>query len=158
MLAIRHCVNHPETQAVVLMSAHLGGRTLTPRISAAGLFAKDRLAELTGQAEAMVAQGRGKELMLLPDWWWVISAESFLDRLHNTPDILEDAPNVVCPALYLRGDKESKEIYPAETFAARAGASCEVRILPDCNHFYEGHENAVTADIADWLITTCKLC
>lgn len=157
MLAVRHCVNHPETRAVVLMSAHLGGRTLIPRISAAGLFAKDRLAELTAQAKAMVAQGHGKELMLLPDWWWVISAESFLDRLLNTPDILGDAPKLNCPALFLRGDSESKEIYPAEAFAERVGRNCEVHIVPNCNHFYTGHENTVTADIADWLIKTCKL-
>ena len=157
MLGVRHCVDHPETQALVLMSAHVGGRTITPRISAAGLFAKDRLAELTAQAEAMVAQGRGRELMLLPDWWWVISAESFLDRSLNTPDILEDAPNVRCPTLYLRGDKEPRHVYPAEAFAARAGAPCEVRIVPDGDHFYTGHEMSVTAEIADWLMQTCKL-
>lgn len=157
MLGVRHCVDHPETQALVLMSAHVGGRTITPRISAAGLFAKDRLTELTAQAEAMVAQGRGRELMLLPDWWWVISAESFLDRSLNTPDILEDAPNVRCPTLYLRGDKEPRDVYPAEAFAARAGAPCEVRIVPDGDHFYTGHETSVTAEIADWLMQTCKL-
>jgi pimeloyl-ACP methyl ester carboxylesterase len=156
-LAVRHCVDHPETQALVLMSAHLGGRSITPRISAAGLFAKDRLAELTAQAETMVAQGRGPDLMLLPDWWWVISAESFLDRSLNTPDILDDAPKLRCPTLYLRGDLESRDIYPAEEFAARAGAPCEVRIVPNCDHFYTGHETAVTLVIADWLKRTRKL-
>jgi pimeloyl-ACP methyl ester carboxylesterase len=157
MLAVRHCVDHPETQALVLMSAHVGGRSITPRISAAGLFAKDRLAELTDQAETMVAQGRGRDLMLLPDWWWVISAESFLDRSLNTPDILDDAPKLRCPTLYLRGDMESRDIYPAEEFAARTGAPCEVRIVPNCDHFYTGHEKAVTVEIADWLKQTCKL-
>jgi pimeloyl-ACP methyl ester carboxylesterase len=157
MLAVRHCVDHPETQALVLMSAHVGGRLITPRISAAGLFAKDRLAELTDQAETMVAQGRGRDLMLLPDWWWVISAESFLDRSLNTPDILDDAPKLRCPTLYLRGDMESRDIYPAEEFAARTGAPCEVRIVPNCDHFYTGHEKAVTVEIADWLKQTCKL-
>jgi len=157
MLGVRHCVDHPETQALVLMSAHAGGQSITPRICAAGLFAKDRLTELTAQAEAMVAQGRARELMLLPDWWWVISAESFLDRLRNTPDILEDAPKVGCPTLYLRGDKEPRDIYPAEAFAARAGARCDVRIVPDCDHFYTGHEKAVTAEVVDWLRRTCNL-
>jgi pimeloyl-ACP methyl ester carboxylesterase len=157
MLGVRHCVEHPDTRALVLMSAHLGGRTIVARNSAAGLLAKDRVAEITAQAEKMVAAGRGRELILLPGWWWVISAESFLDRLYKTPDILEDAPKVRCPTLYLRGDKEIVDVYPAEAYAARAGGPCEARILPDCDHFYSGHETEVATAVADWLTQTCKL-
>ncbi len=78
--------------------------------------------------------------MLMPGWWYVISAESFLDRMTEMPDILELAPRVRCPVLYLRGDQESAETYPAEAFQARAGGPCEVQIIPDCDHFYNGRE------------------
>jgi len=157
MLGIKHCADNHDVQALVVMSGHIGGRTISDRISAAGNFAKDRMAEFTAKAESMVAEGRGHELMLLPDWWWVISADSFLDRSNNTPDILEEAPKVRCPTLYLRGDKEAKDIYPAEDYAARAGGPCEVRIVPDCDHFYSGHETSITEEIADWLVKTCRL-
>lgn len=157
MLGVRHCVEHPDTMALVLMSAHLGGPTIVARNSAAGLLAVDRLAEITAQAETMVAAGRGRELMLLPGWWWVISADSFLDRLRKTPAILEDAPKVRCPTLFLRGAKEDPEVYPAEAYARLAGGPCEARVVPDSDHFYTGHEREVATDVADWLEKTCAL-
>ena len=55
----------------------------------------------------LVAAGRGRELMLVPGWWYVISAESFLDRMTEMPDVLELAPTIRCPTLFIRGDEES---------------------------------------------------
>ena len=62
--------------------------------------------EFTAQAREMVNAGRGRDLMLIPGWWYVITAESFLDRIVSVPDTLALAPQVKCPVLTLRGDKE----------------------------------------------------
>jgi hypothetical protein len=48
--------------------------------------------------------------MLVPGWWYVISAESFLDRMTEMPDVLELAPTIRCPTLFIRGDEESAEL------------------------------------------------
>lgn len=153
MLAAQHCADgYGQPRALVLMSAHCGGTANVALMSAAGLFAADRLLELTAQAEAMVREGRGRELMLLPGWWWVSSAESFLDRVHDTPDTVANAARIRCPSLYLRGDQEHPAAYPAEAFAARSGGRCEVHILPDCDHFYTGQEASVAALVADWAV------
>lgn len=158
MLAAQHCADdYGQPRALVLMSAHVGGTENVPQMSKAGMFAQDRLEELTAQAEAMVARGAGRELMLLPDWWWVISAESFLDRARHTPSTAGNAPKVRCPSLYLRGDKEAPESYPVEAFAAAAGAPCEARVIPDCDHFYTGREDDVAGQVVDWIVRTCKL-
>src|SRR5882762_10069703 len=125
MLAVQHVTDHPQTPALVLLSAHCGGRKMVPLASKAGLLAGDRLAELTARAERLVAEGKGRELMLLPGWWYVTSAASFLD-LANCPDILELAPRVPCPVLYLRGDQEPRDLYPAEEFRRRCAAPCTV--------------------------------
>src|SRR5437764_180659 len=85
----------------------------------------------------------GRELMLVPGWWYVISAESFLDRMTEMPDVLELAPTIHCPTLFIRGDEESPETYPAERFKERAGGPCDVEIAPNCNHFYVGREAAI---------------
>jgi pimeloyl-ACP methyl ester carboxylesterase len=154
MLAVPHVVAHPDTQALILLSAHGGGSEGVRRSSQSGLMAADRLDEITAQAHAMVAAGRGGELMLMPGWWYVITAESFLDRNTQMPDILELAPSVTCPVLYLRGDQESAANYPAEAFQARAGGPCEVDIIPDCDHFYRGREAAVIGLVTDWLRRT----
>jgi pimeloyl-ACP methyl ester carboxylesterase len=156
MLAVAHVVSHPRTPAMVLLSAHGGGKQGVQRTSRAGLLAADRLDEVTQQARALVAAGRGRELMLVPGWWYVITAESFLDRLTEMPDVLALAPRVTCPVLYLRGDQEDPETYPAEAFRQRAGGPCDVEIVPDCDHFYVGREAAVTDLVVAWLRRTLQ--
>ncbi len=154
MLSVPHVVAHPDTPAMILLSAHGGGRDGVLRSSQAGLMAADRLDEITAQAHALVAAGRGKELMLMPGWWYVITAESFLDSATAMPDILELAPAVRCPVLYLRGDQESAETYPAEAFQKRAAGPCDVDIIPNCDHFYRGREDAVIERVTTWLRKT----
>jgi pimeloyl-ACP methyl ester carboxylesterase len=150
MLAVRHVSAHPETPALVLLSAHCGGKNMLPLSSKAGLLAQDRLDEFIEEAEARARRGAGRELMLLPGWWYAITAESFLD-LRNCPDILELAPRIACPTLYLRGDKELRELYPAEEFAQRAKGACEVQVVPDCDHFYNGREEEIAGRVTRWL-------
>ena len=65
----------------------------------------------TRQARRMVADGRGKELMVLPGWWWVITAESYLDycvgaarragarAAHHLPGALHPRRQGACPHL-----------------------------------------------------------
>ena len=150
MLAVRHVADHPETPALVLLSAHCGGSHMVPLASRAGLLAQDKLSETTARARELVDAGKGRELMLLPGWWYVTSAASFLD-LENCPDVLELAPQIRCPVLYLRGDKEPRDLYPAEEFARRCGGECTVAIVPDCDHFYVGREPAVVDRVSRWL-------
>src|SRR5467141_2242397 len=157
MLAVRHVADHPRTPALVLLSAHLGGKNIMERTSKAGLMAQDRVEEFTERATELVAAGRGRELMLMPGWWYAISAESFLDRLTETPDTLELAPRVKCPTLCLRGDQELRASYPAEDFKARAGGPCTIEIVPDCDHFYNGREGAIQAIVSSWLAKVLHL-
>jgi pimeloyl-ACP methyl ester carboxylesterase len=152
MLAVRHVTDHPRTPALVLLSAHGGGRDIIQRGGKSGLMVGERIDEFAARARERVAQGRGRELMLMPGWWYAISAESFLDRLTETPDTLALAPQVKCPSLFVRGDREPRDAYPAEEFRARAGAPCTVEIVPDCDHFYNGREVAVTQLVASWLV------
>jgi alpha/beta superfamily hydrolase len=121
------------------------------------LLAGDRVDELTAKARALVQAGRGRELMFMPGWWYVISAESFLDRMTEVPDTLALAPQVKCPVLCIRGDQESRERYPAEEFQSRAGGHCDVEIVANCDHFYNGREDVVTDIVANWLAKTLNV-
>ena len=105
----------------------------------------------------LVKAGRGRELMLMSGWWYAISAESFLDRLTETPDTLELAPRVKCPTLYIRGDREPRASYPAEDFKSRAGGPCTVEVVRDCDHFYNGCEEAIQAIVSSWLAKALHL-
>ena len=157
MLAVRHVADHPRTPALVLLSAHMGGKNILERTSKAGLMARERIEEFNARARELVAAGRGRELMLMPGWWYAISAESYLDRLTETPDGIALAPTIKCPTLYVRGDKESRENYPAEDFRAHGGGPCDVEIIPDCDHFYNGREEAIQAIVSSWLAKTLDL-
>jgi pimeloyl-ACP methyl ester carboxylesterase len=150
-LAVQHAANHTETPAMVLLSAHAGGSHQTDLAPTTGLLGGARTPELRAQAEAMIAQGRGDRFMLMPGWWYVITAESYIDRLTTMPDTVETAPRVTCPTLYIRGDAELRSAYPAEDFAAASGGPCDVEIVPDCDHYYKGREGAITDLVAGWL-------
>ena len=151
MLAVKHVADHPETPALVLLSAHCGGREIAPRMAAGGLLGAERFDEFSALARARVAAGRGDELLQVPGWWYVITAASYVDLLDNVPDILALAPQIHCPVLYLRGDEEVKDTYPAEVFAERAAGRCKVVIIPRCNHFYVGREEAAQETVVQWL-------
>jgi pimeloyl-ACP methyl ester carboxylesterase len=157
MLAVQHVADRSQTPALVLLSAHLGGKEILQRSSRAGLMARDRVDEFTARARELMRAGRGSELMLMPGWWYAISAESWLDRLTETPDALELAPKITCPTLYIRGDQEPREQYPAEEFRSRAGGSCTVAIVSACDHFYNGREQAIQELVSSWLAQTLNL-
>lgn len=158
VLATQYAADHPDTPAVVLMSAHRGGPGITARISEKGLFGRSELKELLAAAGRLIAEGRSKDLMLLPGWWWVATAESVVDYSNNMPDILDNAGRMRMPVLVIRGDQEPPDLYPAEEFVARCVSSrCDLRILSACDHFYTGQERAVSVLVADWLREVCRL-
>jgi len=102
----------------------------------------------------LVAARKPRQLMLIPAWWWVISARTFLDRLTNAPDLVENAKRIKCPVLFIRGDQEPKESYPAELFKENCASPCEIAIIPNCDHFYVGAEERVSKIVTDWLKKT----
>ena len=157
MLSTRHVADHPHTPALVLLSAGRGGKQQDTSGGSEKLFAAGKLDELTQKARDLVAAGKGRELMFMPGWWYVISAESFLDRIVSVPDTIALAPQIQCPVLAIRGDKEDRDRYPAEEFAAACGGPCEVNIVENCDHFYNAREAHVAALVSAWLAKTLNL-
>jgi len=154
VLASEHVARHPQTRALILLSAHAGGNRLRNSSSARNFSLAGDTAALTRQAEALVSAGKPRQLMLIPAWWWVISARTFLDRLTNAPDLVKNAKRIRCPVLFIRGDQEPKENYPAERFQEDCAGPCEVVIVPNCDHFYVGAEANVAKIVTEWLKRT----
>ncbi len=97
VLASEHVANHPETRALILLSAHAGGNRMKNPRSARNFSLAGNTDELKKHAEALVAADKPNQLMLIPEWWWVISARTYLDRLTNAPDLVENAKRIKCP-------------------------------------------------------------
>ena len=157
MLGVRHAVDHPKTRALVLLSAGRGGPSSVQSGGTEGHLAGDRFEEISAHARKLVAEGRGKALMLVPGWWYAITAESFVDRLTEVPDVIALAPQIRCPILAIRGDKENAHRYPAEEVGQVASAPCQVAVIPNCDHFYNGREDAVIQTVTSWLTRTLEL-
>jgi pimeloyl-ACP methyl ester carboxylesterase len=151
MLGVQHACDHPETPALVLLSAHRGGSSALASQRERGILAGGEADAVMRKAQDLVAAGRGRELMLVPGWWFVLSAESYIDRMTRMPDILALATSVRCPVLFIRGDREPPSLIVAEEFKARARSDCIVEIIPDCDHFYVGREDAVCRLVSSWL-------
>lgn len=151
MLAARYAADHPELPALVLLSAHAGGPDIYLRTCAAGRMAGDRAREFLDRARELVADGRGDELILMPGWWFAISAASLVDRHENTPDTLADAERISCRSLFLVGSLESRLSYPAEEFARRSPGSAQWRVIDGADHWYTGLHEPVADLVAEWL-------
>jgi pimeloyl-ACP methyl ester carboxylesterase len=154
VLASEHVANHPETKALILLSAHAGGNRMKNPRGARNYSLAGNTEELKQQAETLIAAGKPNQLMLIPDWWWVISARTYLDRLTNAPDLVENAAKITCPVLFIRGDQEPMDNYPAERFKENCAGPCEVVIVPNCDHFYVGAEKQVAKTVTQWLSRT----
>jgi len=151
-LAVQHAARHPETPAMVLLSAHAGGDR-EKRAKLTGFQGGDKTPALIAKAEKMITEGHGDDLMMLPAWIFVTSAESYIDR-QSLPDTVETASKISCPVLYVRGDLELQASYPAEDFAANCAGPCDVEIIENCDHFYNGCEDVIIDLVSSWLKKT----
>ena len=94
----------------------------------------------------------------MPGWWYVDQRREF-SRPHDR-DARRARTGAARSAVrrsIIRGDQEDPENYPAERFRDRAGGTCDVEIVPDCDHFYVGREDAICDLVAGWLARTLGL-
>lgn len=150
VLALAVAARRP-LRALVLLSPHRGGPESVRQDCARGLLAGEHLGDLELEARQRVARDRGQELLVVPGWWYAISATSLVDRLEQVPDVLDLAPHVACPTLVLRGGEEDAALYPAERVAERVAGDSRAVVLPGANHHYVGHEQAVGRAVAAFL-------
>jgi len=151
MLGVRHVVDFTDTPGLVLLSAHRGGKEIMRLMAENGLMAADRYATTTATARRLVAEGNGHQLMLVPGWWYVISAGTYVEFLDHCPDIVRLASRIPCETLFVRSKEESADVYPAEELATLSPHSVSVEILDAGGHYYAGSEHQVAETVAVWI-------
>lgn len=121
--------------------------------------------QTVGQAEALVAQGRGTELLPWggPGGFSAMSAQTCLSWTRTLPAVYrEGAPHpaisqIRCPVFALYGSQEEQVGTAADLDtirrAAHAAARVETRMVEGADHLYTGHETEVAAALAPWLDT-----
>jgi len=112
--------------------------------------------QLIEQAEAMVAEGRGEELMSIsvgatPG---IFSARSHLNKYgkDDRNDCRPYAKLIGCPLLAIVGGAEPKFFYEyAQEIAAGAAPNGTCKLVDGANHFYNRHTAEVVAIVRQWL-------
>jgi pimeloyl-ACP methyl ester carboxylesterase len=66
VLASEHVARHPETRALILLSAHAGGNRMTNPHAARNFSLAGDTTALSKEAEALIAAGKPRQLMLIP--------------------------------------------------------------------------------------------
>jgi pimeloyl-ACP methyl ester carboxylesterase len=112
--------------------------------------------ELIEQAEAMVAEGRGEELMSIsvgatPG---IFSARSHLNKYgkDDRNDCRPYAKLIGCPLLAIVGSAEPKFFYEyAQEIAAGAAPNGTCKLVDGANHFYNRHSAEIVEIVYQWL-------
>lgn len=108
----------------------------------------DSRALAVARAEQMVADGRGHHLLVLPSWFYAMSARSFLERAVEPDGVWLDAVNrSQAPALMVWGAAESRdELWRGLTEQFTAPFTRKV-VIEGAEHHFVGSEQELT-DIA----------
>ena len=110
------------------------------------------LADAERRARAMVADGRGRELIPLPQWFHAISAASLVERFDEPEDVwLSRMRRATAPVLMLWGDAEPRHTLWDRLYREIAGPGSRKVVLSGAGHYYRGHEREVAESIADFL-------
>jgi pimeloyl-ACP methyl ester carboxylesterase len=111
---------------------------------------------LMAQAEEMVAQGKGEEILWAPasGAMAMFCARTYVNKYgkHENNDVRPHAGRLGCPHLAIAGGAEHP-FFPeyAKELAEASGANGTYRIVPGSNHFYDKHEPEVIEMITHWL-------
>ena len=151
VLAAKHASTYHDTPALILLSAHIGGKEMLPMASSKGLFGSSEFPKIIEIAKTMTAEGQEDDIIKMPGWYWITTPRSILDLAENLPSLIEEAPKINCPVLFVRGEKEPEDLYPAEIFKKKCNTQVDIAIIDNSDHFYVGHEDIVSRVICDWL-------
>lgn len=110
---------------------------------------RDRAAAL---ARAMVAEGRGRDLIPVSGWYQAISAASLVQRLEEPDGVwLESVAHATSPVLMAWGDSEPRHALWDDLFRRFARGADQRLVLAGADHYYRGQERDLAAAIADFL-------
>jgi pimeloyl-ACP methyl ester carboxylesterase len=134
-----------------------------PRLSYSHFAASEKATEfllLLAEAEALVAAGRGEQLMdvrfPLP---YLVTAAGFIDKYGRDEryNVLKLLPAVVAPTLVTLGGQEVatnvafRGMPEAVAATMPSNQRLSVELIPDADHFYSGRRAELIATLERWL-------
>ena len=103
-------------------------------------------------AHAMVAEGRGRDLIPVPGWFHAISAASLVQRLEEPEGIwLSNVRHAAAPVLLAWGDAEPRHPLWNSLFDEFASDGDRRLVIRGADHFFRGQERELASGIAAFL-------
>jgi pimeloyl-ACP methyl ester carboxylesterase len=104
------------------------------------------------QAHALVAAGRGRDLIPVPGWFHAISAASLMQRLAEPAGLWGSRVRQrTAPLLLAWGDDEPRHELWSRLFEQLAGPGDRRLVLPGAGHYYNGQERDLAAGVERFL-------
>jgi dienelactone hydrolase len=104
------------------------------------------------QAHALVAAGRGRDLIPVPGWFHAISAASLVQRLAEPAGLWGSRVRQrTAPLLLAWGDDEPRHELWSRLFEQLAGPGDRRLVLPGAGHYYNGQERDLAAGVERFL-------
>jgi hypothetical protein len=104
------------------------------------------------RARALVADGRGAELLPVSGWFAAISAGSLVQRLAEPEGIwLANVRRAGAPVLMLWGDAEPRDALWRQLYGEFAGPADRSVVLPGAGHYYRAEPDELAAAVAGFL-------
>jgi pimeloyl-ACP methyl ester carboxylesterase len=126
---------------------------LTGNASALPVWFGDGLADAVASARALVADGRGDQLIAVPHWYYAISARSLVERADEPPGVFADALAAdASPLLMLYGSLESRAGLWSGIVDALATEDRTLTVIDGAEHHYVGHEQQIADTVCGWVL------
>lgn len=134
----RYAAEDPGIAARVLIGPLTGNRTAFHR-----WFGSDEKRDIAiERAEAMVADGRGHELIPLSTWYYAVSATSLLERASEPDGVWIDAVNAnPSPTLLVWGGLEDRDALWRQLFEEFAMEHKELAVVDGAEHHFVRFED-----------------
>lgn len=105
------------------------------------------------QAETMVSEGRGNDLLPLKTWYHAISANSLLDRVSEREGWFDNAlAEIDKPTLWLHGSIEDRDPLWRRYYEDMATSRKQLSVIEGADHSYQGHERAVYDIMSNFIV------
>jgi pimeloyl-ACP methyl ester carboxylesterase len=121
-----------------------------------------QFAQTMADAEQLVAQGKGEELLWAPtgDAMGIFSARTYVSKYgrHEKNDVRRYIATLGCPLLTIVGGAEHTYFQQyAQELCSAAGPGGTYKLVPGANHFYNKHQSETVEIIVRWLERVTKI-
>lgn len=137
-----------DVHGLILLSPLTTNKTMLPR----WFRSEKEFEETKAHAEKLIASGRGHILLPLDEWYYAISASSFIDRISEKEGHFQESiKRAKVPIMVLYGGAEDRAPIWKKLYEELDNPEKELAAIEGSEHMYVGFEREVCAAVKKFL-------